>query len=66
MNPAHTILALFRARGELAYEGEGISQIVHGWQCGQPALQAGAPPALQLAELDALMGRVARAKIPLA
>jgi len=43
------ILELFRSKGELAYEGEGISQIAHGWQCGQLALQAGATPALQLA-----------------
>ena len=34
------ILELFRSKGELAYEGEGISQIAHGWQCGQLALQA--------------------------
>ena len=49
MNPAHTLLELLRAKGDLAYEGEGISQIAHGWQCGQLALQAGATPALQLA-----------------
>ena len=49
MNTAHTLLELFRAKGELAYEGEGISQLAHGWQCGQLALQAGATPALQLA-----------------
>jgi phosphonate degradation associated HDIG domain protein len=49
MSQAHTILELFRSKGELAYDGEGISQIAHGWQCGQLALQAGASPALQLA-----------------
>jgi predicted HD phosphohydrolase len=49
MNQAHRILELFRTKGDLAYEGEGISQIAHGWQCGQLALQAGATPALQLA-----------------
>jgi predicted HD phosphohydrolase len=49
MNPSPMILELFRAKGALAYEGEGISQIVHGWQCGQLALQAGATPTLQLA-----------------
>lgn len=43
------ILELFRSKGDLAYDGEGISQIAHGWQCGQLALQAGASPALQLA-----------------
>jgi predicted HD phosphohydrolase len=49
MDPTQAILELFRAKGELAYEGEGISQIAHGWQCGQLALQAGATPELQLA-----------------
>jgi phosphonate degradation associated HDIG domain protein len=49
MNPIHTILELFRTKGDFAYEGEGISQIAHGWQCGQLAQQAGATPALQLA-----------------
>jgi predicted HD phosphohydrolase len=49
MSQAHMILELFRAKGDLAYEGEGISQIAHGWQCGQLALQAGATPELQLA-----------------
>jgi predicted HD phosphohydrolase len=48
MNHAQ-LLELFRSKGELAYEGEGISQIAHGWQCGQLALLAGATPALQLA-----------------
>ncbi|NVO05915.1 MAG: phosphohydrolase [Rhodoferax sp.] len=48
MKQAH-ILELFRAKGDLAYEGEGISQIAHGWQCGQLALQAGASVELQLA-----------------
>lgn len=49
MSKAHTILELFRSKGDLAYDGEGISQIAHGWQCGQLALLAGASPALQLA-----------------
>jgi len=49
MNPTQQILELLRAKGELAYEGEGISQIAHGWQCGQLARHAGATPALQLA-----------------
>ena len=43
------LLDLFDEKGDLAYEGEGISQIEHAWQCGQLALQADATPALQLA-----------------
>lgn len=49
MDPTHRILELFRTKGDLAYEGEGISQIAHGWQCGQLALQAGATLELRLA-----------------
>jgi predicted HD phosphohydrolase len=49
MNPTQTILELFRTKGDLAYEGEGITQIAHGWQCAQLALQSGATPELQLA-----------------
>lgn len=43
------IEALFRERGHLAYDGEGITQWQHAWQCGQLARDAGASPALQLA-----------------
>jgi phosphonate degradation associated HDIG domain protein len=43
------IAALFAARGHLAYDGEGITQWQHAWQCGELARQAGAPPPLQLA-----------------
>jgi predicted HD phosphohydrolase len=43
------IPALLSARGHLAYEGEGVTQLQHGWQCGLLARQAGATPALQLA-----------------
>ncbi len=43
------ILQAFREGGELSYEGEGITQLQHGWQCGQLAAAAGASPALQLA-----------------
>lgn len=43
------ILALYRSRGGLAYEGEGVTQLQHGWQCGRLARHAGATPALQLA-----------------
>jgi predicted HD phosphohydrolase len=43
------ILDLWARKGAMAYDGEGISQLEHAWQCGQLALAAGAPPALQLA-----------------
>lgn len=43
------IVALFAERGHIAYEGEGISQLQHAWQCGLLARQAGAAPSLQLA-----------------
>jgi len=49
MTTARLLLDLFAQKGDLAYEGEGISQIAHAWQCGQLALQAQASPALQLA-----------------
>ncbi len=49
MNNPHTILELFARKGSLAYEGEGISQIAHAWQCGQLARAAGASQSLQLA-----------------
>jgi len=37
------------ARGDLAYDGEPVTQLQHAWQCAQLARQAGASPALQLA-----------------
>ncbi|WP_199534687.1 phosphohydrolase [Rhodoferax lacus] len=49
MNHASDILSLWARKGALTYDGEGISQLEHAWQCGQLALQAGATPALQLA-----------------
>jgi phosphonate degradation associated HDIG domain protein len=49
MNNPQTILELFARKGAIAYEGEGISQIAHAWQCGQLARAAGATQALQLA-----------------
>jgi len=45
----HDILALWQQRGHSAYEGEGVTQLQHGWQCGRLAQRAGAAPALQLA-----------------
>lgn len=49
MTTPRFILDLYANKGDLAYDGEGISQIAHGWQCGQLAAQAGAPASLQLA-----------------
>jgi phosphonate degradation associated HDIG domain protein len=46
---AQDIADLFSRRGHLAYDGEGITQWQHAWQCGRLARLAGAPPALQLA-----------------
>ena len=43
------IVAVFARRGHTAYEGEGITQLQHAWQCGLLARQAGAAPPLQLA-----------------
>lgn len=46
---AQDIVDLYSRRGHLAYDGEGITQWQHAWQCGRLARQAGAAPALQLA-----------------
>ncbi len=46
---ASKILELYRTRGDLAYEGEGVTQLQHAWQCGRIAERAGATPELQLA-----------------
>lgn len=43
------LIERYRAHGALSYEGEGITQLQHAWQCGQLAAQAGATPELQLA-----------------
>ena len=48
MHP-HDILDLYALRGHLAYDGEGVTQLQHGWQCAGLAHQAAATPALQLA-----------------
>ena len=47
--PIAAVIGLFVQRGHLAYEGEGITQLEHGWQCARLARRAGAGPALQLA-----------------
>ena len=45
----HAMVLIFRQHGRLSYDGEGVSQLEHAWQCGQLALQANALPTLQLA-----------------
>lgn len=47
-NPQNFIDLLDR-KGDIAYDGEGITQLEHAWQCGQLAIEAQASPALQLA-----------------
>lgn len=49
MQTITNLLALYRERGALSYQGEGVSQLQHAWQCGQLARQAGASEPLQLA-----------------
>lgn len=43
------ITALFAERGHLTYDGEGITQLQHAWQCARLARQARAAPPLELA-----------------
>jgi phosphonate degradation associated HDIG domain protein len=43
------ILQLYRQRGALAYEGEGVTQLQHGWQCARLARAGRATPTLTLA-----------------
>jgi predicted HD phosphohydrolase len=43
------ITALFAERGHLSYEGEGVTQLQHAWQCGRLARLARATPELELA-----------------
>lgn len=46
---AHYILSLYRERGGLAYDGEGVTQLQHGWQCAALAKRAHASDELELA-----------------
>lgn len=48
LNP-DSIVDLYSTRGDIAYDGEGVTQLEHGWQCGQLARKAGASLELQLA-----------------
>lgn len=49
MKNAQDLIDLLDQKGDIAYDGEGITQLEHAWQCGQLALEAYANPALQLA-----------------
>jgi phosphonate degradation associated HDIG domain protein len=42
-------IQIFREHGDLSYEGEGVTQLNHAWQCGRLAEQSGAAPTLVLA-----------------
>lgn len=44
-----TISELYQKKGYLHYDGEGVSQLEHAWQCGNLAKQSGASSQLQLA-----------------
>lgn len=46
---ACTLANLYQEKGDLRYEGEGVTQLAHAWQCGQLAKESGASPQLQLA-----------------
>jgi phosphonate degradation associated HDIG domain protein len=48
LNP-HLITSLYRDKGNLYYDGEGVSQVSHAWQCGMLSRKSGASPNLQLA-----------------
>jgi phosphonate degradation associated HDIG domain protein len=43
------ISELYQEKGDLHYDGEGVSQLAHAWQCGQLAKADGVSPQLQLA-----------------
>ncbi|WP_162785420.1 HD domain-containing protein [Polynucleobacter necessarius] len=43
------ISELYQKKGDLHYDGEGVSQLAHAWQCGQLAKESGVSPQLQLA-----------------
>ena len=43
------IAEIYQEKGYLSYDGDGISQLDHAWQCGQLAKESGASPKLQLA-----------------
>ena len=46
---ANALAELYQEKGDLHYEGEGVTQLTHAWQCGQLAKAQGASPQLQLA-----------------
>lgn len=46
---AQHIVSLYRDRGGLAYDGEGVTQLQHGWQCAALARRAHSSAELELA-----------------
>ncbi len=49
MSVINQLLTLYASRGEIAYEGEGVSQLEHARQCSDIAQSEGASDTLQLA-----------------
>lgn len=49
INTRADVVALLQQRGGLAYEGEGVTQLQHGWLCARIAQLQQASTALQLA-----------------
>jgi phosphonate degradation associated HDIG domain protein len=49
LNHRSEVIDLFLQNGDLAYDGEGVCQLRHAWQCQQLALQENASESLQLA-----------------
>jgi phosphonate degradation associated HDIG domain protein len=47
--PPIDVIACLRRHAALQYEGEGVTQLQHAWQCARLAHRAGASDALQLA-----------------
>lgn len=48
-DPLDVIVGRYARKGHIAYDGEGVTQLQHGWQCAQLARRAGASDALVLA-----------------
>jgi len=49
VNTKNDLMELLRTEGARRYEGEGVTQLQHAWQCGRLARAAGASASLQLA-----------------
>jgi predicted HD phosphohydrolase len=46
------LASLYCEKGDLRYDGEGVTQLAHAWQCGQLAKAQGASPQLQLSKKE--------------